>query len=102
MLPVGYTRHRPASVPSSWRLAMSSLDRRRFLQTSAASLAALPAVTAAGAAARANDKIVLAVMGVRGRGRDLIRGFGSFDDVEIAYVIDPDANMVAPALNDAE
>jgi predicted dehydrogenase len=81
---------------------MSSLDRRRFLQTSAASLAALPAVTAAGAAARANDKIVLAVMGVRGRGRDLIRGFGSFDDVEIAYVIDPDENVVAPALNDAE
>jgi predicted dehydrogenase len=81
---------------------MSALDRRRFLQSSASSLAALPALTAAGAAARPNEKITLAIMGVRSRGRDLTRGFAGFEDVEIAYVIDPDENVVAPALKEAE
>jgi hypothetical protein len=60
---------------------MPTLDRRHFLKTSAAALSAL---TAAGAADRPNEKLVLAVMGVHGRGRDLIRSFSAFDDVEIA------------------
>lgn len=74
---------------------MPTLDRRHFLKTSAA---VLTAAAAAGAADRPNEKIVLAVMGVRGRGRDLTRGFSSFDDVEIGYVCDPDENVVPAAL----
>jgi predicted dehydrogenase len=77
---------------------MSSIDRRDFLKTSAASAVALSAVTAAGAADSPNEKIALAVLGVHGRGRDLLRGFSSFDDVEIAAVCDPDENVVADAL----
>lgn len=77
---------------------MSALDRRRFLQTTAASVAALSAVTAAGAADKPNEKIRLAVLGVNGRGRDLLRGFSSFDDVEIVAICDPDENTYAPAL----
>ena len=52
---------------------MSALDRRRFLQASAASVAALSALTAAGAADKPNEKIVLAVIGVHGRGRGLLQ-----------------------------
>jgi predicted dehydrogenase len=74
---------------------MPSLDRRLFLH---ASVAALPAVTAACAAARPGEKIRLAVLGVHGRGLGLMRGFASFDDVEIAYVCDPDSNVAGKAL----
>jgi predicted dehydrogenase len=77
---------------------MSSLHRRDFLKATAATAASLSALTAAGAADRPNERIVLAVMGLRGRGKDHIRGFGKFDDAEIAYLIDPDENMVQPAM----
>jgi hypothetical protein len=53
-------------------------------------VAALSAVTAAGAADKPNEKIVMAVLGVHGRGREVVKGFSSFDDVEIAVVCDPD------------
>jgi predicted dehydrogenase len=77
---------------------MSPLDRRRFLQTSATSVAALSAVTAAGAADKPNEKIVMAVLGVHGRGRDLVKGFSARDGVEVAAVCDPDENTAADAL----
>jgi predicted dehydrogenase len=77
---------------------MSALDRRHFLRTSAASVAALSALRAAGAADKPHEKINLAVVGVRGRGRDLLRGFSALDDVEIAAVCDPDGNVIADAL----
>jgi predicted dehydrogenase len=77
---------------------MSALDRRGFLKTSAASVAALSAVTASGAADKPHEKMNLAVLGVRGRGRGLLSGFSSFDGVEIAAVCDPDENVVAEAL----
>jgi predicted dehydrogenase len=73
---------------------MNSPHRRDFLKAAAA----LPALAAAGAADKPNEKVVLAVMGVRGRGRDLLRGFSAFDDVEIAYVCDPDSNVIPAAL----
>src|SRR5437879_1769115 len=73
-------------------------NRREFFKTSAASLTALSALTVAGAADRANEKIVLAVMGVRHRGRDLLHGFSAFDDVEIAYICEVDENVVPAAL----
>jgi predicted dehydrogenase len=77
---------------------MSALDRRHFLRTSAASVAALSAVSAAGAADKPHEKIVLAVLGVHGRGRDLLRGFSALEDVDIAAICDPDENVIADAL----
>jgi predicted dehydrogenase len=74
---------------------VSHLDRRHFLQASAGALTAL---SAAGAADKPNEKLALAVMGVHGRGRDLLRGFSAFDDVEIVCVCDPDENVIAEAL----
>jgi predicted dehydrogenase len=76
---------------------MATLDRRNFLHA-AASTAALTALTAAGAADKPNEKIRLAVMGVRGRGRGLISGFAPFDDVEIVCLCDPDENVVPDAI----
>jgi predicted dehydrogenase len=77
---------------------MPELHRRRFLTASAATAAGLTALTAAGAAGRPNERIQIAVMGVRGRGRDHIRLFSALDDVEIAYICDPDDNVVPAAL----
>lgn len=77
---------------------MSALDRRRFLQTSAASVAALSTLTASGAADKPNEKIRLAVLGVNGRGRALVHGFSSFEDVEVAAICDPDENVASKAL----
>jgi predicted dehydrogenase len=75
---------------------MSSLDRRHFLGTSAG--VALSAATAAGAAQQPNQRVNLAVMGVRGRGRDLIRGFSAFDDVHITCLCEIDDSVVPNAL----
>jgi predicted dehydrogenase len=44
------------------------------------------------------EKIVLGVLGVHGRGRDLLRGFSAFEDVEIGAVCDPDENVIEKAL----
>jgi predicted dehydrogenase len=74
------------------------MHRRDFLETSTAAAVALSARTAAGAADLPSERVVLAVMGLRSRGKDHVRAFAAFDDVEIAYLIDPDENMVPPAL----
>lgn len=74
------------------------MNRRTFLASAAAGT--LLAGTAARAADRPNDRIRLAIMGVRGRGRELIRGFAKLPDVEIATLIDPDENMVPRAIKD--
>jgi predicted dehydrogenase len=79
---------------------MPALNRRSFLTTSAATVTTLSALTAAGAAKKPNERVVLAVMGVRGRGVDHLRGFSSIKGVEIAYVCDPDANVVPRALKE--
>jgi predicted dehydrogenase len=81
---------------------MSSLNRRRFLQASAASVTTLSALTAAAAADRPNEKVVLAVMGVHGRGHELARGFSGCADVEIAAVCDPDDNVIPPVLKEIQ
>src|SRR5947207_1455030 len=91
--------HLTAYLYSMPEALMSLPNRRSFLQSS---VVALSACTAAGAADGANDKVRLAFIGVRGRGKELMRGFGSFPGVEIAYVRDPDENVVGPALKEAE
>src|SRR5690242_3739950 len=78
---------------------MSAINRRNFLRTSGAAVgAALLARTAAGAAAKPNERVRLAVMGVHGRGRELARGFARCPDAEVATLIEPDENIVPAAL----
>jgi predicted dehydrogenase len=76
---------------------MPFLTRRAFLKASAAA-STFPALAFAGAADSPNERHIVAVMGVRNRGRDLLRGFSAFDDVEIAYICEVDANMVPAAM----
>ena len=46
-----------------------------------------------------NNRITIALMGVRGRGRNLTEAFAAMNDVDIAYVCDVDNTVVEPALN---
>jgi len=74
-------------------------DRRNFLKAAAASL-----VTAASArkVLGANDRIRVAVIGVRGRGWDHVRGYKPIPGVEIAYFCDIDENVLRKRCADAE
>jgi len=73
---------------------MAALARRKFLQTSTLGLTA---AAYAGAAQQPNERVMLAVMGVRGRGRNLIQGFAALHNVQIAALCEVDDNVVRPA-----
>jgi len=75
------------------------ITRRRFTATT--SLAA--AAVVAGNARRvlgANDRVALAVIGIRGQGNALKRGFAKLDGVEIKTLCDVDENLFASRAND--
>ncbi len=61
----------------------------------------LPSVAFAGhfirTAIGASERITIALMGVRGRGRGLTKAFCEQPDVHVAYVCDVDQNVVEPA-----
>jgi predicted dehydrogenase len=77
------------------------MNRREFLsRTQTTGLSAAAGLTLLGNAASvratpANERIVLAVVGVRGRGSDLSRGFCQRGDCRIAYVCDVDSRLFA-------
>lgn len=86
---------------------MSELNRREFLGRTAgyagAGLAAGIAISAHVAESSENNKVdqppvKIAVMGVNGRGRGVVSGFASIPKVEIAYICDPDADVVPKAI----
>jgi predicted dehydrogenase len=67
--------------------------RRRFLkQTGAVALGAVTFAAPPARAARANERIILGVIGPGGQGSSLLKSFVSQKDVELAYVCDADAN----------
>src|SRR5262245_40150954 len=68
--------------------------RRRFLQASALGLSA---ATYAGAAQKPNERVLLAIMGVRGRGLQLLRGFSQLQGVGITTICEVDDAVVRPA-----
>ena len=69
---------------------MSAVTRRTFLQASAL---ALPAAAYARAGRGPNDRLRVAVMGCRIRGRQLGPVFAGQPNVELTHVIDPDQNL---------
>ena len=75
------------------------VHRRRFLATTAATGAALATqrIVKASQAAGANEKIVVGVMGVNGRGSGLARTFATQDGAEVAYICDVDERAVEKA-----
>ncbi len=62
------------------------MNRRYFLQSAMLAAAAKPGQSAA-------DKVTIAIMGVRGRGRALAGLFSSLPDVNIACLCDVDPNV---------
>lgn len=67
------------------------MNRRYFLP------AAFAAAHSVRRAVAANDRITIALMGVRGRGRNLTGAFCLQNDVDVAYVCDIDQNVVSDA-----
>jgi predicted dehydrogenase len=82
----------------------SAMKRRSFLRNVGGGVAA--SVVARSAAGRPavspNDKIAVAMMGVRTRGKSLTELFSSMPDVDIRYICDADRNVVGPAMEIAE
>jgi len=75
---------------------MKIVTRRRFLSDSTAAGVALTAgslalATKPARAIAANEKITLAVIGIRGRGRSHIEGFAKRPDCQVAYLCDVDS-----------
>lgn len=78
---------------------MFPITRRSFLQSSAAGAGLILAGTAAsGAVLGANDRVRVAVAGLNGRGQAHINGYLGQENVELAYVIDPDERVLANTL----
>ncbi|MHC4580132.1 MAG: twin-arginine translocation signal domain-containing protein, partial [Planctomycetota bacterium] len=76
---------------------MSKTTRRKFLKNSLAAGAAF-AVCGTKSTAQisgANNRLRIAVAGVNGRGGSHIKGWMDQDNVEIAYLIDPDKRVLA-------
>jgi predicted dehydrogenase len=79
-----------------------TMDRRHFLGVSAGASLAACATLASGQEAAASDRIVVGVMGVHGRGRDLALGFAAQPGVEIGYICDVDSRALPPVLGALE
>src|ERR1700694_445690 len=72
------------------------MNRRNFIQSSAIALAS--GMTARGA----NDRINVAVIGVRGRGRDHITSYSKIPDARVAAVCDIDQAQIERAVQFTE
>jgi len=89
---------------------MHPLTRRDFLNTSSRlaggglALGLAAAVHAGGAdeAKHERPRVRLAIMGVNSRGKQLLPGFLSFPEVEIAYICDPDSDTIPSAVKIVE
>jgi len=90
---------------------MRPVDRRQFLQSTAAVASAVAAfqsrtASAGGAAAPdketkragANDTLRVAVIGVRGRGKDHVSSLCNLDGVRVTTICDVDRNVIGPAM----
>ncbi|MCX8240054.1 MAG: Gfo/Idh/MocA family oxidoreductase [Akkermansiaceae bacterium] len=80
--------------------------RRKFFQTaagaSAASLFTISGTRASGKVIGANNRLRIAVAGVNGRGGSHISGWLSQPNVEIAYLIDPDENVLRKKIEEVK
>ena len=80
---------------------MSRISRRQFMKSTSAAAGASLLLWGSKASARvigANDRLRIAVAGVNGRGQSHIDGWLKQDNVEIAYLIDPDENVLNDVL----
>lgn len=78
---------------------MGNMDRRTFLRGSLATAGAFATYPLIGTKAfGANERVRVAIAGLHGRGGNHLSEYMSLPNVEIAYLIDPDANVLANAM----
>jgi predicted dehydrogenase len=74
------------------------IDRRDFLKTGAAAVAAFQAKNVLGA----SDRVRIAVIGLHGRGKDHIKSIHNTPNVELAAICDIDENVINDRLRSIE
>ncbi|HTU46712.1 MAG TPA: Gfo/Idh/MocA family oxidoreductase [Bryobacteraceae bacterium] len=79
---------------------LQNQGRRDFLKTGA--IAAATIATSTRKVLGANDRVRVAVIGLRGRGWDHVKGYKPIPGVEIAYFCDVDDNVMRKRCADAE
>src|SRR5919201_1523049 len=77
-----------------------AIDRRDFLKTTVTAGAA--ALALGGKILGANDRVRVAICGVRGRGKDHISGFRKVPNAEIVALCDVDENVIDQRLADVQ
>ena len=77
-------------------------DRRSFLKTGTMAAAGLATAVSAKRVLGANDRIRIAVVGVRGRGWNHVEAYHTIPGVEVTHFCDVDENVLAKRLSDAE
>jgi len=80
---------------------MTLITRRRFLQSSAVA-ASVPLLGYTPGVLGANDRVRVAVVGLRSRGKHHIGGYMRQDNVEGAALVDPDKKVMAGAVENVE
>ncbi len=75
---------------------MGAMNRRGFLKSSIGAATSLSVLPARGSSA-AQNKVVLGIMGVGGRGRALLTSLVKRSDVKIKYICDADTRCYGPA-----
>src|ERR1051325_5384610 len=85
------------------KAATMFIDRRDFLKTTGKTMAVGAATLALGGRVLgANDRVRLAICGLRGRGNDHLKGFANVPGTEIAAMCDVDENVLNQRISDAE
>jgi len=94
---------RLAYVTPQKQKEIMEFDRRDFLKT-AGKAATIGAATLAlgGRVLGANDRVRVAIVGLRGRGHDHLRGFAHVPGTEIAAFCDIDESVLAQRMGDAQ
>src|SRR5215471_5203527 len=96
-----YTRR--ASADAKDGAGTMAIDRRDFLKTTGKVITVGAATLALGGkVVGANDRVRVAVCGVRGRGNDHIRGFAHVPGAEVAALCDVDESVLNQRLGEVE
>jgi hypothetical protein len=98
---VGCVYRFPAPLRKNTPPNMNLITRRSFLQTSALATGAALLSRSTSSYAKtigANDRLRIAVVGLHGRGKSHIAGWSEQKNVEIAYLIDPDQQVLDKSL----
>src|SRR5271169_4152934 len=93
----------PDEIPSNAKAASMTIERREFLKTTGKAITAGAAALALGGKILgANDRVRVAVCGVRGRGNDHIHSFPRVPGVELAALCDVDESVLNQRLGEVE